>query len=86
MIIQSIWRLEGDFDIQVDFRIGEGWGTPANDHLDGAYLGVIIDGQSYHITRLKLCGEGDTDKFFVWSTDGTLSAEMPTSALEENTA
>jgi endonuclease/exonuclease/phosphatase family metal-dependent hydrolase len=78
--IQSRWRLEGDFDIQVDFQLGEGWDPPANDHLDGAFFGVIIDGQSYHITRLRRIGGSNANVFFVWSTDGTLSGEALTNA------
>ncbi len=78
--IQSRWRLDGDFDIQVDFQLGEGWSPPANEHLDGAFFGVIIDGQSYHITRLRRTGGSNADVFFAWSTDGTLGREVLTNA------
>jgi hypothetical protein len=80
--IQSKWQLQGDFDIQVDFQIDESWTAPANDHLDGAYFGVNIDGQGYHITRLRRTGGGsNANVFFTWSTDGKLGGEKSTTAL-----
>jgi endonuclease/exonuclease/phosphatase family metal-dependent hydrolase len=79
--IQSKWLLERDFDIQVDFQIDESWSSPVNDHLDGALFGVNIDGQSYHITRLRRMDGGNANVFFAWSTDGTLSGEVNTTAL-----
>jgi endonuclease/exonuclease/phosphatase family metal-dependent hydrolase len=79
--IQSKWQLRGDFDIQVDFHIDESWIQPVTDHLDGAYFGVNIDGQSYHITRLRRTAGGNSDAFFVWSTDGKLSGEKNTTAV-----
>jgi hypothetical protein len=66
----SNWEFPGDFDVQVDFQIGEGWDSPAEDHLDGAYLAVTIDGQDYRITKVRNSNE---DKFFSWSTTGVLS-------------
>jgi hypothetical protein len=79
--IQSKWQLQGDFDIQVDFQIDESWTQPVTDHLDGAYFGVNIDGQSYHITRLRRIAGGNADAFFVWSTDGKLNGEKNTTAV-----
>lgn len=79
--IQSRWQLQGDFDIQVDFQIDESWKAPANDHLDGAYFGVNIGGQAYHITRLRRTGGGNANAFFAWSTDGKLSGETNTNAI-----
>jgi len=76
---RSVWGFTGDFDIQVDFQIGKGWSLPVNDHLDGAYLGVSIAGQDYHITRL-IISDG-TNKFYVWSTTGTLKGEILKDAL-----
>jgi len=76
--VLSTWTLTGDFDIQIDFEIGEGWGAPATDHLDGATFGVDIGGQTYHITRLR---SGYDDVFFGWRGDGTVLRKTPTSAL-----
>jgi endonuclease/exonuclease/phosphatase family metal-dependent hydrolase len=79
--IQSRWQLEGDFDIQIDFQIDPAWTPPANDHLDGAYFGVIIDGQNYHITRLRRTAGSNADVFFAWSSNGITSGERNTDAL-----
>jgi hypothetical protein len=79
--IQSKWQLQGDFDIQVDFQIDESWTAPANDHLDGAFFGVNIDGQGYHITRLRRTEGSNANVFFAWSTDGKLSGEKNTTAI-----
>jgi hypothetical protein len=76
--VRSYWSLTGDFDIQIDFTIGEGWDVPAAGHLEGASFGVDIDGQPYQITRLKSSRE---DVFFVWSTAGTLEGKTPSTAV-----
>jgi hypothetical protein len=68
--VTSNWEFPGDFDVQVDFQIGEGWESPAEDHLDGAYLAATIDGENYRITKVRNSNE---DKFFTWSTTGVLS-------------
>ncbi len=73
--IQSSWAFPGDFDIQVDFEIGPGWSMPAQEHLDGAMLGITINGHVYHITRLR---SGNQDLFFAWSDLGTLTRNWPT--------
>ncbi len=67
-------ELPGDFDIQVDFQIGEGRGQPKQEHLDGATLGVSIEGQMYHITRLR---DTSQDIVFAWSNQGNLSVGQP---------
>ena len=73
--IHSIWRLEGDFDIQVKYETGPGWGIPDNDHLDGAVLGVMIDGNVYHVVRLLSTNQ---DGYFLWDgANSTLSKEFP---------
>jgi len=77
--IQSTRTITGDFDIQVNFQIDEGWSYPANDHLDGANFGVIIDGQSYLITRLRR-SNGD-DVMMVWSSTDSLFGEAPINSL-----
>jgi endo-1,4-beta-xylanase len=76
--VQSTWAFTGDFDVQVDFQIGQGWSKPAQEHLDGALLGVNINGQTYHITRL---GSGNQDVFFAWSNQGTLTRNVATTAV-----
>jgi Cellulase (glycosyl hydrolase family 5) len=76
--VASTWALSGDFDIQIDFEIGPGWGTPSADHLDGAAFGVNIGGQTYHITRLRSSAE---DKFFAWSNAVTLDGSKSTTAV-----
>jgi endo-1,4-beta-xylanase len=76
--VQSTWAFTGDFDVQVDFQIGPGWSKPAQEHLDGAMLGVNISGQTYHITRLR---SGNQDVFFAWSNQGTLTRNMSTTAV-----
>jgi protocatechuate 3,4-dioxygenase beta subunit len=75
IMVQSVWSFPGDFDIQVDFQIGQGWSAPAREHLDGAMFGVNINGQIYHITRLR---SGNQDCFFAWSSLGTLTHNWPT--------
>jgi len=78
-MVNSTWQFPGDFDIQVDFQLGEGWAAPAQQHLDGALLGVIIDRQNYHITRLR---SSNQDEFFAWDSPGTLSSGFPATARE----
>jgi hypothetical protein len=50
-MISSTWGFSGDFDIQVDFASGEGWGAPVKEYLDEAVFGVVIDGSEYSIKR-----------------------------------
>jgi len=76
--IESVWEFKGDFDVQIDFQIGEGWKRPSMEHLDGAFLGVDFSGEVYHITRLRSTGE---DKLFVWSSTDTLKGEKPTNSI-----
>jgi endonuclease/exonuclease/phosphatase family metal-dependent hydrolase len=77
-MIQSKWNLVGNFDIQAEFQISQEWGVPAKDHVNGAYLGVKISGQNYHITRIR---SKEEEKFFAWSTTGALSVNHPATAL-----
>lgn len=81
VILNSAWQLTGDFDIQVDFQIGEGWSAPDSEHIDGATFGVNIDGVSYHITRLRRVSGGNDDVLFAWSSSGVLSGEVLSHAL-----
>jgi endo-1,4-beta-xylanase len=78
-MVNSTWQFTGDFDVQIDFQLGEGWAAPAQEHLDGALLGVIIDGQNYHITRLR---SSNQDEFYAWDSPGTLNSGFPTTARE----
>ena len=73
--VSSTWQFTGDFDVQVGFDIRDGWASPAQEHLDGATLGAMIDGKIYHLTRLR---SGSEDKFFpysdaIWINLGKLS-------------
>ncbi len=79
-MVSSNWGFPGDFDIQIDFRIGEGWEVPLTGHLDGADLTVNIAGQSYRITRL-LGNDLSTDTIRAWDTTGVLTEEMNTHVL-----
>jgi len=81
VLINANWSLIGDFDIQVEFQIGEGWSSPNSDHIDGATFGVNIDGKSYHITRLRRVEGSGSDVLFAWSTSGAVSGEIPSNAL-----
>jgi protocatechuate 3,4-dioxygenase beta subunit len=78
-MVNSAWQFTGDFDIQIDFQIGAGWAVPGQDHLDGAVLGVMIEGQSYHITRLL---SSNQDEFFAWGSAVNLNAVQPTTAVQ----
>jgi hypothetical protein len=77
-MVKSKWKLKGDFDIQVDFQIRDDWGYPKNDHSNGAWFGVYIAGERYHITRIRSLQE---NKFFAWSTTGSLSVNRPITAM-----
>lgn len=77
--VASNWLFPGDFDVQVDFQLGEDWAAPAHDHVDAAYLSVDIDGQNYRITRLGL--PGSAGQFMAWSTTGALTKAINTDAL-----
>lgn len=76
--VESAWALKGDFDIQVDFEIGEGWKSPEVEHIDGAFLGVKVSGQSYHITRIR---SQYSDNLFAWSSDNLFIGVIPTEAV-----
>jgi hypothetical protein len=62
----SNWVFPGDFDVEVEFEIGPGWGEPASGHLGGATFGVLIDGELYQETRIRRA-DGD-NKFMTWSS------------------
>jgi hypothetical protein len=55
--LDTTWKSAVDFDARVDFEIGDGWSNPSVAHLDGAYLGVALGGDSYsnwiQITRIS---------------------------------
>lgn len=67
--VYSIWQFPGDFDVQIDFQLGQGWTEPAEDHLDGAMFGVDIGGQRYWVTRLRRAGGGGDLVFSVSTVD-----------------
>ena len=70
------WLFPGDFDVQVDFQLGEDWAAPTHDHVDAAYLSVNIDRQNYRITRLDL--PGNQGQFMAWSSTGALTKAINT--------
>ncbi len=72
------WTFIDDFDVQVDFEIGEGWAKPEKEHIDGATLGVAINSQTYHITRLR---DSNEDTFFTWSNTYPWSTKTYTNTL-----
>ena len=78
-MVNSTWQFTGDFDVQIDFQLGEGWAAPAQEHLDGAVFGVVIEGQNYHLTRLR---SSNQDEFFAWSSFVNLNASRPTTARQ----
>jgi hypothetical protein len=55
--LETTWKSAVDFDASVDFNIGDGWANPLIAHLDGAYLGMALEGDSYsnwiQITRIS---------------------------------
>jgi len=77
--VQSTWGFTGDFDVQVEFQIGDGWSIPATGHIDGATFGVQIAGQLYHVTRLRR-DNGD-NIVFAWSSTVNLGGEATASAI-----
>jgi len=77
LTVESNWQFPGDFDVQVDFQMGNGWGAPASQHLDGATLGARIDGQMYHLTRLRSSSE---DILLPWSSAAWMNNGKPETA------
>jgi len=75
--IVSVWTFPGDFDVQVHFEMGDGWTPPAAGHLDGAALGVLIEGNRYHIARLLASSD---DSFHVWSSNGAVEGRSDKAA------
>jgi hypothetical protein len=76
--ILPMWDFPGDFDVQVDFQIGEGWKNLTEGHLDGAVFGVTIGGQSYWVTRLM---SGGRETVFNMNSIDNISNEMVSSSL-----
>jgi hypothetical protein len=76
--VSSQWNFPGDFDVQVDFEIGEGWKSPIKEHLDGAFFEADIGGKSYWVTRLR---SGAEDKVFTMNTADQITGEMATPAV-----
>ena len=71
--VMTVWAFSADFDVQVDFEIGEGWAAPQADHLDGAAFGVSVAGGNYHITRLRTSYD---DRLFAWQQIGDGGQEL----------
>ncbi len=80
--ISSAWKFPGDFDIQVDFQNGEGWIPPETEHTDVAVLGVEVDGNLYHITRLNRTKyDYNQSIMMAWSSLENMSKEKSVTAL-----
>jgi hypothetical protein len=58
--ITSRWQFIGDFDIQVDYKLNEGWIQQVSGKLDGGFLGVEIGNSWYEIDRQY----GKTDRLY----------------------
>jgi hypothetical protein len=67
--VSSVWTFPGDFDVRVHFEMGDGWTAPVDGLLDGAALGVVIEGNQYQIARLLASSD---DSFHVWSSNGAV--------------
>jgi len=72
--VESRWEFVGDFDIQVDFQIGDGWNRPAKGHIEGATFWVMSTGQRYHMTRLRRDKGRGEDLFFAWIGNTSINA------------
>jgi hypothetical protein len=78
--ILSKWLFTGDFDMQVDWQLGDDWAAPEADHVDAAFLAVGMGHpQKYWITRIGL--PGDAGQFAVFSeATGQIGQPVATSA------
>jgi uncharacterized protein YjdB len=77
--VKSKWSFAGDFDVETEYALGDGWGAPDDGHLDGGVFGIETDGWQYHISRLR--GAGADDKLIVWnSRTGQIINSIDTSA------
>jgi hypothetical protein len=69
--IGTHYQFLNDFDVQVDFEIGEGWTNPISGHIVGAQMGVYINGSVYHISRIRFPTSGSwppegKDQLWLW--------------------
>lgn len=82
--IKSKWFFSGDFDIQVDFQLSDGWEDPINFlSREGAVFGVTIDGQDFQMIRLHSHEDGsDFDGITAWSTINPHMGGRDSDALE----
>jgi hypothetical protein len=69
-IIYTRYNFIGDFDVQVDYRAGEGWydeqaSNRGNPHLEAACLGVLADGSS--LKMIHLVPPDGSDQLFMWN-------------------
>jgi hypothetical protein len=86
--IYSFFHMTGDFDVQVDFAIGNGWSTSfsatdTNPQLDGGGLQVYLDQQNYMtIFRGRFAGS-QSFNFYGTTTLGSqpAAAQTPSTAL-----
>ncbi len=78
--VASRWLFTGDFDMQVDWRLGDDWKPPAQDHVDAAFLAVGMGPPNrYWITRLGL--PGDAGQFMAFGeATGQIGQPVATTA------
>jgi len=52
--VASRWSFLGDFDVQVDFQMAQGWASPASGGHNDVYMGLLFPGgEQFHITRIR---------------------------------
>lgn len=78
--IASKWLFTGDFDMQVDWQLGDDYTAPQHDHVDAAFLAVgAVSPDRYWITRLGL--PGDAGQFMAFSeASGQIGEPVETQA------
>jgi hypothetical protein len=45
--ITTRYEFKGDFDVQINWEILEGWINPTAENIDGAGMGIVLDGDRY---------------------------------------
>jgi len=78
--IASKWLFTGDFDMQVDWQLGDDYAAPQHDHVDAAFLAVgAVSPDRYWITRIGL--PGDVGQFMAFSeASGQIGEPVETQA------
>jgi len=78
--IASKWLFTGDFDMQVEWQLGDDYTAPQHDHVDAAFLAVgSVSPDRYWITRIGL--PGDVGQFMAFSeASGQIGEPVETQA------